>query len=656
MVRLLQQAFSVEKVPYFGTLTRVGIFVIDLLCAVLSFAGAGFLLFVFDWEFRLPELLRALAVLLVLRAGSAAYFRTHSLIIRYIGEKDFRNVVFSASAATAVFALLILIWPGFFPILRWKSFLLVDFVLLVTFQGNFRVFIRLLHRSISQSRKPRLNTLIFGAGELGAMVERVLRHNSDHNYHVTAFCDDNILVHGKRLNGVKVYDPGKRFRETLKSLDVKVAIIAIRNLPEERRLQFIADCLAARVRVLKMPSAESWIHGGGLRINHLSELNFEDLLNRPAIQLDQSRVMESLQGKVVLVTGCAGSIGSEIVRQVLRYEPRTVIGIDQAESPLADLALELDEHVASGRFRPVIGNIQDAGRMERMFAIERPQVVFHAAAYKHVPVMESFPEEAVKANVLGTRIVADLASRQGVDKFVMISTDKVVNPSNVMGASKRLAEIYVQALNADAGNTTRFVTTRFGNVLGSNGSVVPIFREKIERREPLTVTHPEVSRYFMTIPEACRLVLEAGAMGQGGEIFVFDMGEPVRILDLARNMIRLAGLEPGIDIDIVFTGLRPGEKLTEELLDKQEDLLPTHHHKILRARVRPQDYAQVIQGIERLVRDASSGMSADVLVARIREMVPEFESSNPHYSEPRPGPSTGSEDESGERASQHARP
>jgi FlaA1/EpsC-like NDP-sugar epimerase len=359
-----------------------------------------------------------------------------------------------------------------------------------------------------------------------------------------------------------------------------------------------------------------------------TKINVDDLLNRAPIQLDQSLVNDSVREKIVLVTGCAGSIGSEIVRQLLRYEPALVIGIDQAESPLAALSLELKKHVDVGTFVPIIGNVCDLVKMERLMKTFRPEYVFHAAAYKHVPIMEVFPEEAIKTNVQGTRNMADLSVQFDVSKFVMISTDKVIKPSNVMGASKRIAEMYVQSLNFASHSKTHFITTRFGNVLGSNGSVIPIFNSQINALLPITITHPEVSRYFMTIPEACQLVLEAGSFGNGGEIFIFDMGEPVYILELAKRMIQMAGLTPYVDIPILITGLRPGEKLTEELLADSENTIPTHHPKIKKASVRLVSYQEVLPIIDRLIAAANEQQTASDIVTLMKELVPEFESQN----------------------------
>ncbi|MCY7328501.1 MAG: SDR family NAD(P)-dependent oxidoreductase, partial [Saprospiraceae bacterium] len=398
-----------------------------------------------------------------------------------------------------------------------------------------------------------------------------------------------------------------------------------------RKIAFINECLENNIKVLKIPPTESWLNGT-LNVGQLKNINFEDLLNRPPIQLDQQSIKNSIKGKVVFVTGCAGSIGSEIVRQLLKYEPEKIIGLDQAETPLAEITLALKTDVQRGLFLPIIGNVCDRDKIQRIFQQYRPVYVFHAAAYKHVPIMEIFPEAAIKVNVEGTQNMADLSIQYKVKKFVMISTDKVVNPSNVMGASKRIAEIYTQSLNSHTNSCTQFITTRFGNVLGSNGSVIPIFLAQIENREPITLTHPEVSRYFMTIAEACQLVLEAGAMGKGGEIFVFDMGKPVRILDLAHKLIQMAGLTPGKDLEIKVTGLRPGEKLAEELLDNAENTIPTHHPKIKKALVRVLDYWQVKPDIDLLIHGANSGMSHAQIVQQMKSLVPEFVSQNSEYS------------------------
>jgi FlaA1/EpsC-like NDP-sugar epimerase len=446
-----------------------------------------------------------------------------------------------------------------------------------------------------------------------------------------AFFDDNIRVHRKLLNGLQVFNPRKSFSAVVRKYDIKVAIIGINELPEARRIEFINQCLEHKIKVLKAPPTEIWLNDR-LKLGQLQDIRFEDLLNREPIKLNEIGISRSIKGKVVLVTGCAGSIGSEIVRQLLKYDPHLIIGLDQAETPLAEIGLALKKEVGEGLFQAIIGSVCDERKMREVFENYQPEYVFHAAAYKHVPIMEIFPEEAVKTNVHGTQCLADLSAEYGVRKFVMISTDKVVNPSNVMGASKRIAEIYVQSLNYVSRTQTQFITTRFGNVLGSNGSVIPIFKKQIENREAVTVTHEEVTRFFMTIPEACQLVLEAGAMGKGGEIFIFDMGKPVKIVELARKMIQMAGLTPGKDIEIKFTGLRPGEKLYEELLDKQEGVIATHHPKIRKAAVRQHDQETMKEQILYLVELARDGHPRLELVRQMKAIVPEFTSQNSSFS------------------------
>lgn len=617
--------------PIAGYVTKSLILAFDLGFSVLSFFLAVMILGKFQadrvewmWNWALPALL-------VLRLLSFFVFKTYFIIIRYVGEKDIKNLLYAVLSSSVVFYLVQKAYPSFLPAGEELSIVLVDGLLLLVFASIFRVLLRLAFNQLRDQRRSRLNTVIFGAGEMGALLERVLRTNSNHNFRAVAFFDDNTRVHKKLLNGLQVFNPRKSFRSVVKKHDIKVAIIGINELSEERRIEFINNCLENKIKVLKVPPPEVWLNNTP-QLGQLQDIRFEDLLNRKPIQLDEDAINDTVRNKVVLVTGCAGSIGSEIVRQLLRYEPSLIIGFDQAETPLAEITLALKEEVKSGRFHPVIGDVKDHHKLREIFERFQPEYVFHAAAYKHVPIMERFPEEAIKVNVQGTQCLADLAAHYGVQKFVMISTDKVVNPGNVMGASKRIAEIYVQALNYALHSQTQFITTRFGNVLGSNGSVIPIFKKQIENREPVTVTHKDVTRFFMTIPEACQLVLEAGAMGLGGEIFIFDMGEPVRIVELARKMIQMSGLTPGQDIEIKFTGLRPGEKLNEELLDTQEGLIPTHHPKIRKAAVRNNDYKVIKQQIKTLVIMANEGHDHMDLVRQMKLIVPEFASQNSDYS------------------------
>ncbi|HXS38222.1 MAG TPA: nucleoside-diphosphate sugar epimerase/dehydratase, partial [Flavipsychrobacter sp.] len=376
-----------------------------------------------------------------------------------------------------------------------------------------------------------------------------------------------------------------------------------------------------------------------LHTDQLKDVNIEDLLEREVIKINNEQIHFELKGKKILVTGAAGSIGSELVRQLIAYRPSIIILCDKAETPMHELSLEIRETYKNANIKCYIGDICDKVRMEHLFEIYNPDVVFHAAAYKHVPIMEDHPSVAVINNVLGTKILSELSVTNGVEKFVMISTDKAVNPTNIMGASKRIAEIFIQSYykyllkhldNLQATHPTKFVTTRFGNVLGSNGSVIPRFKQQLQKGGPITVTHPEITRYFMTIPEACRLVIEAGVMGQGGEIFVFDMGEPVKIVDLAKKMIRLVGKEPGVDIEIVYTGLRPGEKLYEELLNDSENTLPTYHDKIMIARVREYNFLTVKDKINKLIACAQQHYTLET-VGQMKELVPEFISNNSVY-------------------------
>ncbi|HRI41869.1 MAG TPA: nucleoside-diphosphate sugar epimerase/dehydratase, partial [Bacteroidia bacterium] len=439
--------------------------------------------------------------------------------------------------------------------------------------------------------------------------------------------DDNPAKAGKTLEGIRIYRADTELEELLHANVIDHLILSIQNVPAPAKQALVEKCLAFGVNVLNVPPVTTWINGQ-LSFNQIRNIRIEDLLERPPIRLDTEEIRRQLEGRVILVTGGAGSIGSEVVRQLLPFHPKKVIVLDQAESALYDLELELQERYKFRQFETVIADVRQIDRMRRVFEAFHPQVVFHAAAYKHVPVMEHNPSEAILTNVHGTRVTADLAHEFGVEKFVLISTDKAVNPTNIMGATKRIAEIYCQSLGTVS--ATRFITTRFGNVLDSNGSVIPRFRKQIESGGPVTVTHPDITRYFMTIPEACQLVLEAASMGKGGEIYLFDMGTSVRIYDLAKKMIRLAGLTLDKDIRIEITGLRPGEKLQEELLADKETSLPTHHEKILVAKVRPYDFKVIQSDIEELVSLFSTQRN-DAIVRKMKQMVPEYVSANSEF-------------------------
>ena len=456
------------------------------------------------------------------------------------------------------------------------------------------------------------------------------------------FLDDNPNKVNKEIHQVRVYHV-EELEKLQQKLNIDKLLVLSEDLKAPAKKQAIEKCIELGIKVLTVPPTDEWM-SGQLRMNQIQDLKIEDLLQRPPIVIQNDKISNDVAGKRVLVTGGAGSIGSEIVRQVLNYKPEMVIICDQAESPLHELQLEIEEMWPDAAIKLCIGDIQNFDRMYAMFKEHAPQIVYHAAAYKHVPMMENNPSEAILTNVKGTKNLADLSMSFDVEKFVMISTDKAVNPTNIMGASKRIAEIYIQSLNTmrpeDFGNEdgslsemllpqTKFITTRFGNVLGSNGSVIPRFRSQIEKGGPITVTHPEITRYFMTIPEAVQLVLEAGTMGNGGEIFIFDMGEPVKIVDLAKKMIKLAGLTEK-EIEIVYTGLRPGEKLYEELLNEEEQTIPTHHNKIKISKVRQYSYDKVVLDINELI-GLNKHADETKVVSKMKMMVPEFISKNSRF-------------------------
>jgi FlaA1/EpsC-like NDP-sugar epimerase len=473
----------------------------------------------------------------------------------------------------------------------------------------------------------RSRVIIYGAGEAGLITKRTIDQEAYAGMSVVAFIDDDKNKSGKKLEGANIYHTRKA-EELFASGKIDEIIISIQKIDPDRKSEMINLALKYNITVLNVPPVRSWINGE-LSLKQIRTIKIENLLERDTIKLDSTIVRAQVAGKRVLVTGAAGSIGSELVRQILAYEPARLITLDQAETPMHELELEVKSQWKDAPCEYVVGDVRRNDRIQRMFEAYQPQIVFHAAAYKHVPLMEENPSEAVLANVLGTKNLVDVADKYGVETFVLISTDKAVNPTSVMGASKRVAEIYAQSKNAQS--KTAFITTRFGNVLGSNGSVVQLFKKQIEDGGPVTVTHSEVTRYFMTIPEAVQLVLEAGAMGTGGEIFVFDMGQSVKIVDLARNMIKLSGLVVDKDIEIKITGLRPGEKLYEELLTDEENTVATHHPKILIAKVREYDHVKVQAQVQSLI-DMFDSQDNDEIVLGIKKIVPEYVSENSEYS------------------------
>jgi FlaA1/EpsC-like NDP-sugar epimerase len=551
-------------------------------------------------------------------------FKIHKGLVRHTSTEDMRRIVSATFLSSVVFALLGVLrakfYDGFYLIPT--SVLLIEFLASTALLLGMRFAIKLLYMESMKNKDVNDRVVIYGAGISGLITKRTMEKDQTVARKLVGFIDDNKKLAGNRLEGVNIFH-SSNLEKLIREEGITLLIIAIQNPDNEKRKKVVELCLEHNIEVQKVPSTKSWINGE-FSTKQIAKIKIDDLLGRKAIDLDEEKIGKELKGQVILVTGAAGSIGSGMVRQIANYAPEKLILLDQAESPLYDVQNELYAEFPDLNFEVVIGDIRSFDRMKNLFQTFKPRYVFHAAAYKHVPMMENNPSEAVLTNVLGTRNLVDLANETGVYKFVMVSTDKAVNPTNVMGASKRIAEIYAQ--NANRKGTTKFITTRFGNVLGSNGSVIPLFQRQIDQGGPITVTDERVTRFFMTIPEACQLVLEAGTMGEGGEIFVFDMGESVKIMDLAKKMIQLSGLELGKDIQIKVTGLRPGEKLYEELLSKDENTLPTHHPQILKAKTREEDAAQ-IERIDSLV-DLFNAQDNLAIVTQMKKIVPEFISNN----------------------------
>lgn len=617
-----------------GYMSRLTVLTTDILLSGLSYFLSFFLFWHFVRRTSLVVHLPALMLMVMAVKGIWFYvFKTFNGVVRFAGEKDALRIL--ASNFMALLSLLALNNLITINVLGYRgpnTVLIFDFVVSAFFLIGYRLFIRFLADKSRAGFGLKIPTLIFGAGQSGYLTKRAIDKDPQMRYRIVAFLDDNPALHKKVMDGVPVYHTESYLEKLIKNNDIRQVIIAVQSLTDARKREIIEKCLALNVKILQVPPVRHWIHSE-LRVTKLKDVRLEDLLGRDPIVIDTAAISKQLNNRRVLITGAAGSIGSEIARQVASFQPADLIVLDNAETPLVDIHLELNELYPDLSIQALVGDITDKRRMEYVFENFRPEVVFHAAAYKHVPIMEINPLEAGRVNIIGTKMLADLAVKYDVEKFVMISTDKAVNPTSVMGASKRVAEIYTQSLfrQIQHSRNTRFVTTRFGNVLGSNGSVIPRFRKQIENGGPVTVTHPEITRYFMTIEEACRLVLEAGVMGEGGEIFLFDMGEKVRILELAEKMIKLSGRKPYEEIDIVFTGLRPGEKLTEELLCDTEKTLPTHHKKIMKARVAEYDFEVVQSKMEELSKTLRAGDDL-AFVGIMKEMVPEYLSNNSVFS------------------------
>ena len=554
-------------------------------------------------------------------------FKIHKGMVRHTSTEDLRRIFYASVVSSLIFVFLGIVRnkyvDGFylFPM----SVLLIEFLSSFVLISGLRFFVKLIYMESVKPKDKTERVIIYGAGVSGLITKRTIEKDVRLSYDLIGFVDDNKKLAGSRLQGLTIYHSSK-LDKIIKSEGITQLILAIQNPREIETKKIVDICLNNNVSVNKVPNPKSWINGE-FTTKQISKVRIEDLLGRKPIVLDEMKISAELKGKIILVTGAAGSIGSGMVMQIAKYEPKTLILLDQAESPLYDLQNDLLYQFPNFKFEVVVGDIRNRERMLRVFDHFNPEYVFHAAAYKHVPLMENNPSEAILTNVNGTKNLVDLSSQFKVSKFVMISTDKAVNPTNVMGASKRIAEIYAQSANNNS--STKFITTRFGNVLGSNGSVIPLFQRQIEQGGPITLTDERITRFFMTIPEACQLVLEAGSMGDGGEIFVFDMGESVKIIDLAKKMIKLSGLEEGKDIEIKITGLRPGEKLYEELLAKEENTLPTHHPQILRAKIRIEENETILL-IQDLIGLFESQQNENI-VSKMKEIVPEYISNNSEF-------------------------
>jgi FlaA1/EpsC-like NDP-sugar epimerase len=565
---------------------------------------------------------------LLTRALFFYLLKIHTGIIRYTSTRDAQRIFSAVMLGSFVFVAANLIRYWFFDSMFVVPFsiIIIEFLASVFFLISLRISIKLLYFELLNSSKVRIRVAIFGAGDSGLIAKRSIERDPTSNQKVIVFFDDKNYKIGKKLESVSIVD-AKLMSDYFAENKVEKLIIAVQNLGVDKKAQVVDICLKNGVDVMNVPPVSDWINGE-LTYKQITNIKIEDLLGREQIKLNEEDISKKLKNKIVLVSGAAGSIGSELSRQIVRFNPKKLLLLDQSETALYNIENELIDKYGKKNIEVVIGNIRNENRLRALFKTFKPEIVFHAAAYKHVPLMENNPSEAISTNIFGTKNLVDLSLEFEVEKFVMVSTDKAVNPTNVMGASKRIAEMYAQSMQGKG--KTAFITTRFGNVLGSAGSVIPLFRKQIENGGPITVTHPDITRFFMTIPEACQLILEAGNMGKGGEIFIFDMGEAVKIVELAKKMIRLSGLMPEQDIKIKYIGLRPGEKLYEELLIESESSIATHHPKIMIAKHSNTNSFDLADKLHFMQENLQSLNNAE-LVKWMKSVVPEFESNNTIY-------------------------
>lgn len=615
------------------------VLLIDLFIVFFCYILSNFIINSFKGRFDYGIMIRKSVLVLAVYGFSFYIFKTYRGIIRRSGLRDIQRIMLTVMMAGSILMVLTFLNRQFTsPSDYWAIYLRLSygvifmhaFFTIVTMVAA-RIMYKWLYEKLFWGKQTVERVLLIGAGNMGNITYNLFQNDVRGKYKVVGFADDNRSRIGKRINGFKILDLNSIDEQMIRYMHVDHIIIAVDDNNSERIASISSKIEPLPAKLKIMPSSAKLL-SGEVATRQLRTLKIDDLLGRESIKLNNPIVHESLEGKIVLVTGAAGSIGAELARQIAFSPFSKLILLDQAESALYDVQQEIKDIAPKG-VRYIVGNVRDKIFMEGIFAKYQPQIVFHAAAYKHVPLMEQNPYESIRTNVCGSKNVADLADKYGVEKFVMVSTDKAVNPTNVMGATKRIAEIYVSALNMRS--ATNFIVTRFGNVLGSNGSVIPLFERQLKKGGPLTVTHPDIIRYFMTIPEACQLVQEAAIMGRGGEIYVFDMGEPVKIMDLAKRMIRLQGFRYPEDINIEITGLRPGEKKYEELLANDENTLKTHHEKIMIAKVNMCDIdgkKEKIESLCKLIHNNKVHSSME-LVSHMKEIVPEYISQNSIYEE-----------------------
>jgi len=607
------------------------IFSIDIFLIVLSFGLSYVLrLNVLLPNYPISDFFSGILEVTIVYSIVFYFFGIHKGVVRHTNFTELRRLLIACLTAFLILITIDITVRYFFPDITVvpRLGLILHLMMIILLSFIFRLSVREVYAYLTKN-KGTINAVIYGAGDLGLITLEAIRNDKDNQYNVIGFVDDNPSKQKKILYSLPVFKWSQILTNDAKIGNIEEVILAIQTFTVKQKQNIIEECLQRNWKLKVMPSVVNWVNGIS-NMGQIRDVRIEDLLGRDEIKLNQKKILEGLENKIILVSGAAGSIGSEIVRQLLRFPVKKLILLDQAESALYNIQQEILLKYYDAPFCLSLTDITNYGRLRNLFETYHPNIVINAAAYKHVPLMEDNPYEAVRVNIGGTKNLADLSIEHNVEKFVMVSTDKAVNPTNVMGTSKRICEIYVQSLSQVPNIKTEFITTRFGNVLGSNGSVVPLFKRQIAEGGPVTVTHPDITRYFMTIPEACQLLLEAAFMGKGGEIFVFDMGEPVRIYDLAKKMVKMSGLIEGVDIDIKFTGLRPGEKLFEELLASKEDTKQTYNEKIMIGHIVNFDYVYINSRIKELFK-ALENEPDESIVVRMHEIVPEFIPQNERY-------------------------